>query len=218
MAQHDIKTLEDRNLLNDTIITFYLKFLENYINQKGKKSIYCFNTHFFVYLQNEYKEDIEDSLTFYKKLDKWGKYINFFDCDYIALPINEFNHWSLVIICNPGKLKCLFEDVKNTQVSKMKDCPKIIYFDSFFPENENCIKVVKRFLIMEYRRNEIMKDFIQNIENINEVESRIKTFFPNVPVQNNTYDCGIYLLTYAELFFKRPKFIISRLNYKVKLS
>ncbi len=33
-----------------------------------------------------------------------------------------------------------------------------------------------------------------------------------MPKQNNTFDCGIFLLSYAELFLYEPDFVITRLN------
>ena len=122
-----------------------------------------------------------------------------------------------MIISNPGNIKKVFDDVSCRGINnKHYEPPKIIFLDSFFRDNENCVKVVKRFLIMEYRRKELNIYNVPNIALIKEVESRIKMIFPKVPIQNNTYDCGIYVLTFAELFLKNPKFVMSRLNEKVK--
>ena len=122
-----------------------------------------------------------------------------------------------MIISNPGNIKKVFDDVSCRGINnKHYESPKIIFLDSFFRDNENCVKVVKRFLIMEYRRKELNMYNVPNIALIKEVESRIKMIFPKVPIQNNTYDCGIYVLTFAELFLKNPKFVMSRLNEKVK--
>ena len=217
--QNDIQTLDDTNLLNDTIITFYLKFVENYMmyyyyQGKGKK-IYSFNTYFFVYIQNEYDESISKCLDSFKKLNKWGKYIDIFKCKYIAIPIFESGHWSLVIICNPSLLKNVIENMRCRAEESVKS-PVILYFDSVYPENNKCISVIKRYLIIEYLRREgdnNVKDFVE--ENIDEIEIAIKSCSPKVPMQNNTFDCGIYVLVYAELFFLNPKFVLSRIDKEV---
>ena len=220
-----MKTLDETCLINDTIITFYLKFLERYFTtntnnthkKDKKKDIYCYNTHFYVFLQDQYQEQIEYCLNSYKKLEKWGKSVNVFGCRFIAIPIYENNHWSLIMIVNPGLIKQTFEEVRSNL--DHSEGPSIIYFDSFFPENDACVRIIKRFLIMEFRRKEGSGAFDKEIDNeiIEKVENRISVHYPKVPGQQNTYDCGIYLLAYAELFFRNPEFVLNRLNLKVKL-
>jgi Ulp1 family protease len=122
------------------------------------------------------------------------------------------------MIVNPRTLKNVFErDL--SELSETNSFPKIIYFDSFFPDNEYCMKVIKRFLVMEYHRRMensfISKGNIEFNEIITGIESKIKAYYPKVPNQNNTYDCGIYLLTYAELFFNNPEYILSQLDISV---
>lgn len=210
VTTHDIQTLDPQNLLNDTIITFYLKFLENHFNLVGNNKIYCFNTHFYVYLRNEYREDIELSLQGYRKLSKWGKHSDIFSNKYTAIPINDFNHWSLIIIVNASAINDLFEIV-STKSEDKRDEPMIIYFDSFYGDNQPCIRAIKRFLTMEFMRK--AKDrFIYNTDIIAKVEERIKSSCPKVPIQTNTYDCGLFTLAFAELFLQKPDFILNRLD------
>ncbi len=169
-------------------------------------------------MQSEYNDDINVCLHNYKKLCKWGKYVNILECDYVAIPINQNNHWSLIMIVNPRSLKNVFGNV-SSEVSETNSFPKIIYFDSFFPDNEYCMKVIKRFLVMEYHRKMensfLCKGNMEFNEIITEIESKMKAYYPKVPNQNNTYDCGIYLLTYAELFFNNPDYILSQLDKSV---
>jgi Ulp1 family protease len=215
VTQDDIDTLKSTNLLNDTIITFYLKFLENYFCQTSPKLIYCFNTHFSVFLKNEFVDDIEGSLKRYKKLNKWGKHIDILNCKYVAIPIHDSNHWSLVIIISPGKIKDLFHKVVSKSDLKIEE-PSILYLDSFYNGNESCVKSIKRFLIMEFRRKadeiQFAREVIESPAIIREVEAKIKDYSPKVPVQTNTYDCGVYVLAYCELFFYNPAFLIKRLD------
>lgn len=179
------------------------------------KRIYCFNTYFYVYIQKEYDESISKCIESYKKLNKWGKYIDIFKCEYIAIPIHEYNHWSIVIICNPSLLKNLIENLR-VRAEESINAPEILYFDSFYPDNDKCISVIKRYLIIEYLRredNNQIKNFVET--NLIDIESLIKSCSPKVPMQNNTFDCGIYVLIFAELFFKNPKFVLCRINVEV---
>lgn len=72
---------------------------------------------------------------------------------------------------------------------------------------------------MEYHRKMensfLCKGNMEFNEIITEIESKMKAYYPKVPNQNNTYDCGIYLLTYAELFFNNPDYILSQLDKSV---
>ena len=70
---------------------------------------------------------------------------------------------------------------------------------------------------MEYRR--ILKkkedETLEFVEKIIDVEKKINSFSPKVPIQTNTYDCGIYVLAYVELFFMNDDFIMTRLEENV---
>ena len=39
----------------------------------------------------------------YSYVEKWTKNVNIFKCKYLLIPVNKDIHWSLLIVCNPGK-------------------------------------------------------------------------------------------------------------------
>jgi hypothetical protein len=90
--------------------------------------------------------------------------------------------------------------------------PSIIYLDSFFEDNRRCIQLFKKYLFYEYAiKNNLMEES-QLPSFILENSSKLRDFTPQVPKQNNTWDCGIYLLSYAELFFYDPKLLLQHLE------
>ena len=57
-------------------------------------------------------------------------------------------------------------------------------------------------ILREYLKNEWMEKKGESIKVFD--RTTIKGFYPNLPQQDNWWDCGIYLLQYAELFLKNP--------------
>ena len=99
-------TVEDRDrlredtFLNDNLIAFYLRFLEDHIrrtNEELAKRIYFCNS----YLYEKLTTNVPRGETInYDAVEKWTRNINLFEYDYIIVPINEDQHWFLSIIYN----------------------------------------------------------------------------------------------------------------------
>jgi hypothetical protein len=47
---------------------------------------------------------------------------------------------------------------------------------------------------------------------------KIECYNPDVPKQNNTYDCGIFLLMYAEIFLYNPMYFLKLISKKYKVN
>jgi sentrin-specific protease 7 len=90
IRKQDYETLEPKQFLNDTILDFYLKYLQR---QQSESRFYIFNCFFYPKLV-QCKERNADFAT----LQKWSHGVNLFSIDYILIPINHNNHWSVVII------------------------------------------------------------------------------------------------------------------------
>lgn len=100
----DLERLDEGEYLNDTLVAFYLRFLEHQLEEKSAslaKKIYFFNTFFFASLTNtpKGKKGIN-----YEAVKNWTRSIDIFSYDYIVVPINESQHWYLAIICNAAAL------------------------------------------------------------------------------------------------------------------
>lgn len=97
----DIARLDDGELLNDNIISFCLREMqENNPDLKGKAHI--FNSFFYTSLTTlpSRKRGFN-----YDAVRRWTRNIDLFSHPYVAVPINTQYHWFLVIICNLDKLE-----------------------------------------------------------------------------------------------------------------
>lgn len=100
----DLERLDDAQFLNDNLIGFYLRFLENQLEERQPdlaKKVYFFNTFFFASLTNTQERQ---KLINYESVQKWTRSVDIFTYDYIVVPINESAHWYVAIICNLSAL------------------------------------------------------------------------------------------------------------------
>lgn len=96
----DLERLDEGEFLNDNLIAFYLRFLQEQLEQRSpelSKRVYFFNTFFFASLTNPQrgKKGIN-----YEAVQKWTRSVNVFSYDYVVVPINESAHWYVALICN----------------------------------------------------------------------------------------------------------------------
>ncbi|KAJ5495292.1 hypothetical protein N7539_000408 [Penicillium diatomitis] len=102
----DRDRLRENQLLNDNLIAFYIRFLQDHLERTRPdvaKRVYFFNSYFFATLTNKGAREIN-----YDAVEKWTRNVDLFSYDYIIVPINQSAHWYLAIICN---LRCLAQDL-----------------------------------------------------------------------------------------------------------
>ncbi|KAG4306493.1 hypothetical protein PORY_000481 [Pneumocystis oryctolagi] len=98
----DIERLNDGEFLNDTIIDFYLKYIQNKLFQNNPSKIeesYIFNTFFYKRLVDKDRFGKKGG---YQNVRKWTSKtkIDLFTKKYVVVPVNESLHWYVAIICN----------------------------------------------------------------------------------------------------------------------
>ena len=96
----DLERLNEGEFFNDTLISFYLRFLEQKLEERNPemaKRIYFFNSFFYASLTKTQrgKKGIN-----YEAVQKWTRGIDIFNCDFVVVPINESLHWYFAVICN----------------------------------------------------------------------------------------------------------------------
>ena len=100
----DIEKLDDGEFLNDNLIVFYLRYLQEKLEQdhpEWAKRIYFQNTFFYQKLSKSEKGTKSIN---YEAVKKWTSKEDILTKDYIIIPINEHAHWYIAIICNTPKL------------------------------------------------------------------------------------------------------------------
>ncbi|KAJ5148888.1 hypothetical protein N7448_000466 [Penicillium atrosanguineum] len=101
----DRDRLREDEFLNDNLIGFYMRFLQDHLertNQKAAEKVYFFNSYFFDTLTNTPKG--EHGIN-YSGVEKWTRSVDLFSYDYIVVPINQAAHWYVAIICNLPSLE-----------------------------------------------------------------------------------------------------------------
>jgi sentrin-specific protease 7 len=100
----DIEKLDDGEFLNDNLIAFYLRWLQDQLERQHPelaKRIYFQNTFFYQKLS---KPERGIKGINYEAIKKWTSKVDLLSKDYIIIPINEHSHWYVAIICNAPKL------------------------------------------------------------------------------------------------------------------
>lgn len=205
--------LRPHQRLNDTIVEFYSNYLiENTVSDTRDK-FHLFNTFFFQSLKKALKSSnsneqttptysIEEQIpeSFKRAARRWDKNVRIFDKDFLIIPICDMEHWNLVIVCYANR-------VADQNINPAKR-PVIILFESLGTRAafSSISKPIRHFLTARWsheRQSAPMKDFSK--------EFIIKDICARVPVQKNSYDCGIYLLVALEKFLASPLALHSKI-------
>lgn len=185
----DVDTLDSEELLNDAILDFYMKYLYHVVlaEEYRTKIEICTSTFHQKIMHEDQKLWHNDQQNSQSK----EKDIRILDKDFILLPVNVKEHWFLVIICYPRNIVC--DNIKTIDVKEM---PRIIILDSSigFLKTQHSTFLKKLHLF-------INKQIVQETErSIDDMSSRLPTDYVPVAQQSNDYDCGIFLLEFAEKF------------------
>ena len=100
----DIERLDEGQFLNDSLINFYLRYMEQKLVDKNAelaKRVYFHNTFFYKTLTTGGKRHKGVN---YEAVERWTSKVDLLSYDYIIVPVNEQTHWYLAIICNAPKL------------------------------------------------------------------------------------------------------------------
>jgi hypothetical protein len=100
----DIERLDEGQFLNDSLINFYLRYLEHGLLEEGPdlvKRVYFHNTFFYKTLTTITRGHRGIN---YEAVERWTAKVDLLSYDYIIVPVNESTHWYLAIICNAPKL------------------------------------------------------------------------------------------------------------------
>jgi sentrin-specific protease 7 len=101
VSKSDVERLDEGQLLNDEIITFYLKYLHKQLEERDAQlaeRVYFFNSFFWEKLKPK------RGTVNYDGVKNWTAKVDLFSFDYIIVPINEHMHWYVAIVCNAKEL------------------------------------------------------------------------------------------------------------------
>lgn len=126
----DIERLDEGEFLNDNLVGYALRRIEEDMAPEHKSRVHFFNSYFFTSLTSKNGRKAFN----YDAVKKWTKQKDLFDTPYIVVPINENLHWFVAIICNlpnllrkPAPLDDEAADVAETpatsQISSVRPSP-----------------------------------------------------------------------------------------------
>ncbi|XP_038886796.1 probable ubiquitin-like-specific protease 2B [Benincasa hispida] len=193
ISKRDVDLLQPETFVNDTIIDFYIQYLKSQIDPKEKHRFHFFNSFFFRKLADLDKDpsSASDGRAAFLRVRKWTRKVDLFDKDYIFIPINFNLHWSLMVICHPGEVaRCSDENLM-----KSMKVPCILHMDSIKGSHGGLKNLIQSYLLEEWkeRNKETPEDISTKFKNL-----RFLTL--ELPQQENSFDCGLFLLHYLELF------------------
>ncbi|KAI5597934.1 hypothetical protein BDE02_02G098600 [Populus trichocarpa] len=193
ISKRDVDLLQPETFINDTIIDFYIKYLKNQIPPEEKHRYHFFNSFFFRKLADLDKDpsSVKDGRAAFLRVHKWTRKVDIFGKDYIFIPVNFNLHWSLLVICHPGEVA----GVKDEDTSKSVIVPCILHLDSIKGTHAGLKNLVQSYLWEEWkvRQKDTSEDMSSKFLNLR--------FVPlELPQQENSFDCGLFLLHYLELF------------------
>ena len=235
---NDEKTLNNEVFLNDGIVNFYLKLIEDeYTSGEGNANkVLIMKSFFYNSLSNQNSNSnllnsfyCPDSCSFIRTK------INVFLFKTLIIPICESYHWSLIIVNDIDKMKNIFSE-KNLKIFNQEidnncvninnidnsndeenEYPEVFYLDSLFHINQRRMIIIYNYLFYEYQKvysikcPDIQRFFKANF-------NKIECYNVDVPKQNNSYDCGIFVLMYAEMFLYNPDYFLKNTSKKYKIN
>ena len=217
-----VSCLSPEMFLNDTIIEFYLLYIYHEIfSPEQREQVHIFNTFFYTKLTNNLNDSLspQDIYEKHEQVSKWTKNVNLFEKDFIVVPIHDHAHWFLAIICYPnltGKEQVVKKEdsdalclsPRSTRKGKGKVVEKktcILIFDSLDIRRLGVINNLKSYMKAEWEAR---------YKSIGEYSCDMTGHHPKLPIQPNSSDCGLFVLGYAESFFKKP---IKDFSFPLKL-
>ncbi|XP_061693575.1 sentrin-specific protease 7-like isoform X3 [Syngnathoides biaculeatus] len=222
VTKEDLACLDSGQFLNDVIIDFYLKFL---LLEGGGRAVaersHIFSSFFFKHLSSRQTSSegavvVHDQYMRHQRVKTWTRHVDIFTKDFLFVPINKEAHWFLAVVCFPGQDGTHYE--QRTSATKLlsmgskqlppcteQGCtrtltltrPCILVMDSLkVQQHENVCKLLRDYLQVEWKeRRGLHRVFTSD---------SMHSYTCSVPQQDNSSDCGLYLLQYVESFFQNP--------------
>lgn len=201
--KNSLKCLEPASMLNDTIVEFYMNYILESLSEDDRSRTHLFNTFFYNKIKNLDMPCENDESN--QAVKRWDKHVKMFDKDYLVVPICDYKHWVLVIVCFPDHTPTQDDElvvIKDSTIGKKrgKKPSTILIFDSlgykYLSKFTNPIRLFMNRRWQYEKPDKEKRDFT-NRELLKDVSAK-------VPRQKNLYDCGVFLLHSFQKFFQSP--------------
>nr|XP_025138826.1 sentrin-specific protease 7 isoform X4 [Bubalus bubalis] len=205
VTNEDLECLEEGEFLNDVIIDFYLKMA-----QRRHKRVRTWTRHINIFNKDYIFVPVNESSHWYLAVIcfPWLEEVVYEDFPQ-TIPqhsqAEESHHDSRTIdndLHTSSALSSGTEDSQSPEMNvtvpkKMCKRPCILILDSLKAASiQNTVQNLREYLEVEW---EVKRKTHREFSKTNMVD-----LCPKVPKQDNSSDCGVYLLQYVESFFKDP--------------
>ncbi|KAH9203827.1 hypothetical protein DL95DRAFT_377443, partial [Leptodontidium sp. 2 PMI_412] len=186
----DLKTLDEGEWINDEIVNFYLRYLVCRLEESRPdiaKRLHIFNSFFYETLTR----NTNGTRINYEAVRKWVKEDDdLFTSDYVIVPVHENSHWYVMIVCNLPMLKQK-ADWGNADADA--SCrPMIVTLDSLGLSHNSTTRNLREYLVSEGGKHSLCLE----PSDISSMAAQ------GIPQQDNSFDCGVYILDYVEQVIK----------------
>ncbi|KAK3679638.1 hypothetical protein LTR78_000013 [Recurvomyces mirabilis] len=96
----DLEWLDEGQFLNDNIISFGLRKIEEEMKPEHRDQVHFFNSFFYTSLSTKNGKKVFN----YEGVKKWTKNKDLFAMPFVVVPINIDLHWILAIVCNLDRM------------------------------------------------------------------------------------------------------------------
>ncbi|CAI5740623.1 unnamed protein product [Hyaloperonospora brassicae] len=201
IVRRDVSRLNPGRYLNDNIIDYYFKrmMLETFRDHElVQEKVLFLSSHFYSRLRagkgSTAGARIESG---YKNVSTWLSRSSLFTRSIIFIPINKDVHWSLAVILNPG--------IAGAEPSNEEAFSCIAVLDPLgsYHRKAAIIRNLRAFLRMQWANSE-ERSSEPEAQSVPEYGvDRVLTLSVETPLQANSYDCGVYVLKFAEVMLKK---------------
>lgn len=183
--------------LSNNILPTWSLYIHRILRKEDESSnIHFFSTQFFQKIQDQGVESVEG----------WTRRrkINIFEKKFIFIPINDYLHWSLCVVVNPGKIENASiqgndenEDLETED--NVRDLPFLLFLDSLKAHKKAKVKKkIYEWLNSEAKRLNKFSHLFQSKPPKTAFWNRSMPMLdPLIPYQNNGWDCGVFVCRYA---------------------
>lgn len=220
LHKKSLNCLDECKYLNDDVIQFYFAYLLSEICKETSDRIHIFDTIFYQEINKVFGLVIDRRKLVESR--KWYRGINIFAKDFLIVPICRESHWKVAIICYPNAVKpVVFSDTKINDIqssnkqdrnSNEREVPSIVVMDSLGLKSREVSSKLRDFLDYEWRRTQYHKNNL--IKRFSHCD--MKDYYPRLPLQTNTYDCGLFMLVYTKCFLENPDEVYELIKSKDK--
>nr|KAJ0187446.1 hypothetical protein LSAT_V11C900488950 [Lactuca sativa] len=188
ISKRDLDLLLPVTFVNDTIIDFY-----NKIKPEERQRFHFFNSFFFRKLDDPEKEPLDalEGKTAFQRVRKWTRKVNLFEKDFVFIPVN----YNLIVMCHLGEVAKYKDEEDVTELIKV---PCVLHMDPIRGSHTGLKVLMQSYLKEEWkgRQQEASEDISSRFDNLHFISLEL-------PQQPNSFDCGLFLLHYVELFLEQ---------------